>query len=97
MQQQQQQQNDDKDPVLFLLPMIPFWILRVLYREPLTMSTQVLNEVFSDPFTVYTPKTFPGMTGLEERGQRGEGSRGYREKSARERKKQKRRVCERGP
>ena len=35
------------------------------------MSTQVLNEVLSDPFTVYTPKTLPGMTGLEERGQWG--------------------------
>lgn len=32
------------------------------------MSTKVLNEVFSDPFTVYSPKTFPGMTGLRERG-----------------------------
>ncbi|KAI9488739.1 velvet factor-domain-containing protein, partial [Zychaea mexicana] len=31
--------------------------------EPLTMSTQVLHEVFSDPFSVYSAKNFPGMTG----------------------------------
>lgn len=27
------------------------------------MSTQVLDQVFSEPFTVYSPKDFPGMTG----------------------------------
>ncbi|KAG2217678.1 hypothetical protein INT45_008329 [Circinella minor] len=31
--------------------------------EPLTMSTQVLHEVFSDSFSVYSAKNFPGMTG----------------------------------
>lgn len=68
----QQHDDDDKDPVVLLL--IPFesHACCIYYREPLTVSTQVLNEVFSDPFTVYTPKTFPGMTGLEERGSRGE-------------------------
>lgn len=32
------------------------------HREPLTMSTQVLTEVFSDAFAVYSAKNFPGMT-----------------------------------
>lgn len=27
------------------------------------MSTQVLHEVMTEPFTVYTAKNFPGMTG----------------------------------
>ncbi|KAJ8658696.1 hypothetical protein O0I10_005736 [Lichtheimia ornata] len=41
---------------------LKFLFIDLSAGEPLTMSTQVLNEVFSDPFTVYTPKTFPGMT-----------------------------------
>jgi hypothetical protein len=32
-------------------------------RDPLTMSTQVSDEVMSEPFTVYSAKNFPGMTG----------------------------------
>ncbi|KAI9275518.1 velvet factor-domain-containing protein [Phascolomyces articulosus] len=31
--------------------------------EPLTMSTRVLHEVYSNPFSVYSAKNFPGMTG----------------------------------
>ncbi|KAI9320526.1 velvet factor-domain-containing protein [Dichotomocladium elegans] len=31
--------------------------------DPLTMSTQVLSEVFSEPFNAYPAKHFPGMTG----------------------------------
>ncbi|KAI8880868.1 hypothetical protein K501DRAFT_254273 [Backusella circina FSU 941] len=30
--------------------------------DPLTMSTQVSDEVMSEPFTVYSAKNFPGMT-----------------------------------
>ncbi|KAI7878034.1 hypothetical protein K492DRAFT_133211 [Lichtheimia hyalospora FSU 10163] len=41
---------------------LKFLFIDLSAGEPLTMSTQVLNEVLSDPFTVYTPKTFPGMT-----------------------------------
>lgn len=83
----QQHDDDDKDPVLLLLISFSTHACCIYYREPLTMSTQVLNEVFSDPFTVYTPKTFPGMTGLEERGSRGEikGLSRREKKSVRER------------
>ncbi|ORY91365.1 velvet factor [Syncephalastrum racemosum] len=35
--------------------------------EPLTMSARVLHEAVSDPFTVFTAKTFPGMTGQDSR------------------------------
>ncbi|KAI8149041.1 velvet factor-domain-containing protein [Fennellomyces sp. T-0311] len=31
--------------------------------DPLTMSTEILHEVYSDPFQVYSAKNFPGMTG----------------------------------
>lgn len=62
----QHHDDDNKDPVDIVDPF--FESYSYYYREPLTMSTKVLNEVFSDPFTVYSPKTFPGMTGLRERG-----------------------------
>lgn len=61
----QHHDDDNKDPVDIV---DPFESYTYYYREPLTMGTKVLNEVFSDPFTVYSPKTFPGMTGLRERG-----------------------------
>lgn len=44
--------NIYSDPYLFI------------YSDPLTMSTQVSDDVLSNPFTVYSAKNFPGMTGM---------------------------------
>ncbi|KAI8882455.1 hypothetical protein K501DRAFT_186704 [Backusella circina FSU 941] len=39
-----------------------FAFMNLSVGDPLTMSTQVSNEVISDPFTIYSAKNFPGMT-----------------------------------
>lgn len=54
-----------KDSTRSLLNFVLFFDLRLHTSEPLTMSTWVLDQVFSEPFTVYSPKEFPGMTGNE--------------------------------
>lgn len=41
-----------------------FWFA---YSDPLTMSTQVSDDVLSSPFTVYSAKNFPGMTGMKKK------------------------------
>lgn len=42
---------------------LKFMFINLSEGDPLTMSTNVLNSVFSIPFTVYSAKNFPGMTG----------------------------------
>ncbi|KAI8367430.1 velvet factor-domain-containing protein [Choanephora cucurbitarum] len=41
---------------------LKFMFINLSAGDPLTMSTQVSDSVFSDPFTVYSAKNFPGMT-----------------------------------
>ncbi|KAI8140953.1 velvet factor [Fennellomyces sp. T-0311] len=41
---------------------LKFLFLDLSAGEPLTMSTSVLDQVMSEPFSVYTAKNFPGMT-----------------------------------
>ncbi|KAI8988728.1 velvet factor [Pilobolus umbonatus] len=36
------------------------------YGEPMTMSTIILAEVFSHPFTIYSPRNFSGMSATTE-------------------------------
>ncbi|KAI9025785.1 velvet factor-domain-containing protein, partial [Phycomyces nitens] len=39
-----------------------FMFIDLSVGEPMTMSTQIQNQTFTEPFTVYTAKNFPGMT-----------------------------------
>ncbi|KAI8056535.1 velvet factor-domain-containing protein [Gilbertella persicaria] len=41
---------------------LKFMFINLSAGDPLTMSTQISDSVFSDPFTVYSAKNFPGMT-----------------------------------
>ncbi|KAI7904123.1 velvet factor-domain-containing protein [Cokeromyces recurvatus] len=41
---------------------LKFMFINLSAGDPLTMSTQVSDYVFSEPFTVYSAKNFPGMT-----------------------------------
>ncbi|KAI9257974.1 velvet factor-domain-containing protein [Phascolomyces articulosus] len=41
---------------------LKFMFMDLAAGDPFTMSTSVTAEVFSNPFTVYTAKKFPGMT-----------------------------------
>ncbi|KAG2200189.1 hypothetical protein INT47_009827, partial [Mucor saturninus] len=41
---------------------LKFMFMNLSAGDPLTMSTQVSDDVMSNPFTVYSAKNFPGMT-----------------------------------
>ncbi|CEG74605.1 hypothetical protein RMATCC62417_09786 [Rhizopus microsporus] len=41
---------------------LKFVFMNLAAGDPLTMSTDISDVVFSDPFTVYSAKNFPGMT-----------------------------------
>ncbi|KAI9270060.1 velvet factor-domain-containing protein [Helicostylum pulchrum] len=41
---------------------LKFMFMNLSAGDPLTMSTQVSDDVLSNPFTVYSAKNFPGMT-----------------------------------
>ncbi|KAI7895594.1 velvet factor-domain-containing protein, partial [Mucor mucedo] len=41
---------------------LKFMFMNLSAGDPLTMSTQVSDDVISNPFTVYSAKNFPGMT-----------------------------------
>lgn len=45
------------------MPSFKVFVLKYC-RDPLTMSTSVSDTVASIPFTVYSAKNFPGMTGI---------------------------------
>ncbi|KAG2172684.1 hypothetical protein INT43_000031 [Umbelopsis isabellina] len=63
--------SDNKPGIFFVFPdlsvrtegrfTLRFVLIDLSEGEPSTMSTRIKHQVFSNPFTVYSPKSFPGM------------------------------------
>ncbi|KAM3579656.1 hypothetical protein VKS41_008108 [Umbelopsis sp. WA50703] len=63
--------SDNKPGLFFVFPdlsirtegrfTLRFVLIDLSEGEPSTMSTRIKRQVFSNPLTVYSPKTFPGM------------------------------------